>query len=233
MPDPTQQHVVGVDFGTLSARALVVRADDGSWNSRYLTTIDARMAKVKLDLVWEAGGLTMDARQDGRVVFRKIDSGFRLFGKKEANGLEVVVELPDTKGGVGEVSVCGRILGSPKQDFIRNAEQVIPALFAEIRAVLNNVKERRKHPRLAAEFPVTLYPLRSDGALDEKLSGRCVDVSAGGLAIRTEVPPHSKYCYVEFEKLPGTEGLALLVQTIKAHATEGGVIVTGRYRTDL
>jgi L-ribulokinase len=29
MPDPTQQHVVGVDFGTLSARALVVRADDG------------------------------------------------------------------------------------------------------------------------------------------------------------------------------------------------------------
>jgi len=209
------------------------RFAEGEWSCRFLTTISPRLAKVKLEIVWEEGGLTMDIRDDKRIVFRKVAPAFRFFGKKEFNGLEVVVELPENGGDVGEVSAVGRIVGTPKQDFIQNAGGVISALFKAIRGVLNNVQDRRKHERLVAEFPVTLTPLRTDGSLEPAVIGRCVDVSSGGLAIRTRSPLPSKYVYVAFEGIPANRGLAVLFQTIKSHPVEDGFIVTGRYRTDL
>lgn len=210
-----------------------IRSATGTWTCRFLTTVSPRLAKLKLDLVWDAGGLTMDARDDTRVVFRKIAPAFSLFGKKQLSGLEVVVELPENGGEIGEVVASGRIIGSPKADFIQSAERTIPDLFAEIRAVLNNVPERRKDRRLSADFAVTLVPIRSDGKLESPIKGRCLDVSAGGLAIHTLLQLPSKYVYVAFDQIAGTRGLALLVQTIKSRANEGGFRVTGRYRTDL
>lgn len=210
-----------------------IQSADGTWSCRFLTKVSPRLAKFKLDVVWEAGGLKMDARHETRVVFRKMAPSFSLFGKNQHSGMEVVVDLPANGGEIGEVVAKGRVFGSPKPDFVRGAEQTIPDLFAAIRAVLNDVPERRRHPRLPADFAVTLVPIRSDRRLESPIEGRCLDVSAGGLAFQTRLQLPSKYVYAAFEGLPDTRGLALLVQLVRTHTIEDGFIVTGRYRTDL
>lgn len=209
------------------------RLPDGTWACRFLTTVSPRLAKVKLDLVWEEGGWSMDTREENRIVFRKTAPVYRLFGKKEFAGLEVVIDLPDNGGIVGELTAVGRMVGTPKADFTRNADEVVSELFAAVRQVLNNVQERRKHERLRAEFAVLLTALRSDGSLEMPVVGRCMDVSAGGLAIQLTQPLASKYAYVAFDGIPAIRGVAILFQTIKAHSIESGFVVTGRYRTDL
>ncbi len=238
-PSCTPQTVIdavvsaAADGRSLTVSSDSVRSADGTWSCRFLTTVDPRLAKIKLELVWEEGGFAMDVRGPNRVVFRKIAPGLRFFGKKEQAGLEVVVDLPENGGNIGEVLACGRIFGEAKSEFLRGAEKSIAGLFAAISGALNNVQERRRHPRFPAEFPVMLIPLRSDGSLEPPLYGRCIDVSAGGLAIQSPHQLPSKYVYVAFDQIAGTRGLALLVQTIKSRANEGGFRVTGCYRMDL
>ena len=207
-------------------------ATDGSWTCRFLTSISPQIAKVKLELVWEEGGFSMDAREQKRIVFRKLAPSHRFFGKKEFAGLEVVVDLPDNGGEVGELLAVGRIVGTPKPDFIRTADAVVTELFTAIRRVLHNVPDRRKHERIKAEFPVTLTALRSDGSLEPAGGGRCLDVSKGGLSLRLNQPLTSKYVYIEFEGIPALRGIAILFQTIQSRTTESGFIATGRFRTD-
>src|SRR5262249_27352644 len=36
----------------------------GGWSCRFLSTIDPRVARVKLDLLWEQGGVIMDTRNE-------------------------------------------------------------------------------------------------------------------------------------------------------------------------
>ncbi len=221
------------EAGITPARGGDERAEDGTWSCRFLTTVSPRLAKVKLELVWEEGGLTMDARDDNRVIFRKIAPAFRLFGSREPAGLEIVIELPENAGEVGEVGVSAKLFGTVKPDFVKGAERLVPQVISGIRRVLNNVGERRKHPRLPAEFQFDVIAVHSDGTLDEPVEALCLDVSSGGLAFRLARPPTCKYIYAAFDRIAGTEGLALLVQTIKIHTDDTGVNVTGRYRTDL
>src|SRR5207249_11871189 len=60
---------------------------DGTWICRFLTTIDPRLGQVKLDLLWEEGGMAVDSRQLGVVAARKQapappPSGLFNFGKQ-------------------------------------------------------------------------------------------------------------------------------------------------------
>ena len=208
------------------------RATDGTWTCQFLTSVSPQIAKVKLELVWEQGGFSMDSRDQKRIVFRKLAPSSRFFGKKEFAGLEVVVNVPDNAGEVGELHAVGRIIGTPKPEFIRDADAVVAGLFAGIRRVLNNAQDRRKHERFKAEFPVTLTALRSDGSLGPAGDGRCVDVSKGGLSLRLNQALTSKYVYIAFEGIPALCGIAILFQTILSRASESGFTVTGRFRTD-
>ena len=140
------------DGRNLAVSSDSVRSADGTWSCRFPTTVDPRLAKIKLELVWEEGGFAMDVRGANRVVFRKSAPAPRFFGKKDQSGLEVVVDLPENGGNSGEVVACGRIFGEAKSDFVRGADKWIAGLFAAIRRVLNNVQERRKHVRVAADF---------------------------------------------------------------------------------
>ncbi len=228
----------------LSSSTGAARLADGTWECRCLTTIDPRLAKVKLDLLWEKGRVKVDSHDPNRVVFRQIapvpvvPSGlFGAFGKKVAppppSGLEVVVRLPETGGKIGEVVATGQMFGTPPLEFSLNADQAIVGLLEGVRRQLNNFQDRRKHPRVPANFSVTLFPLHSDGRVETPLSGQCCDVSAGGIALRTSYPPPCEYLYVAFEGVRGTTGLAILVQIVRRQRQDDGIIVCGRYRQEL
>ncbi len=230
------------ESGVKAELGAVNRDPDGTWGCRFLTTIDPRVAAVKLDLLWEEGGVTMDSRTAGRVVFRKlaqvpVQTGLFGFGKKPKppdSGLEVIVELPERTGpGTTEVSVRGKFFGGPPADFLRSGEKTIVRMLDGIRRTLNNVEERRKHPRVPAAFPLTLYPLHSDGRLEKPMKSMCHDVSAGGLALFCGAKPPAKYAYVTFEDVSGLADIALLFQIIRAEWRADEVLITGRYRLDL
>ena len=133
----------------------------------------------------------------------------------------------------GEVFAEGRLFGSPPADYVPGAEQLIASLLEGVQRELNNFNERRKHPRYRADFPVIVYPIHRDGRVETPLNGRCVDVSAGGVAMKLNVAPTTKYAYVAFEGVRGTTGLALLFQILRTKRDEEGVSVTGRYRLEL
>jgi serine/threonine protein kinase len=216
----------------------IMQHSDGTWSCRFLSTIDPRVAKVKLCVLWEQGKFTLDAREESRVIIRQLappPSSTRLFqfGKKPApSGVEVVVELPEPGGAIGEVFAHGEVFGSPPPDFADSADQTILSLLEGVQRELNNFQERRKHPRIPASFPVVVYPIHHDGRVEAPLNGRCQDVSAGGLALRLNAAPTTRYACVAFEGVRGTTGLALLFQIIRTTRETDGVLVTGRYRLE-
>jgi serine/threonine protein kinase len=221
----------------------VSRLPDGSLKCRFLTTIDPRVAKVKLGLLLDRGELIMDSSDERRVIFHRIApvvqpvGGFSLFGKKPApqppGGFEVIVDLHEPGNAVGEVTALGRVFGSPSPAFIDSSGQELVSLLEEVRRQLNNFPDRRKHPRIPTDLPITLFPLHPDDSVADPVSGRCENVSVGGLAFRTASPLPSKYAYVSFEGVPGTNGLALLFHLVRTNRQEDGVSVTGRFRLEL
>jgi hypothetical protein len=214
---------------------------DGTWTCRFLSTIDPRVAKVRLGVLWEQGKFTIDTREEGRVIIRQVaplppSSGLFTFGKKSADtsrsGLKVVVNLPESGGEVREVNVEGWVFGSPPPDFAQGADQTIRSLLEGVQRELGNFQERRKYPRIPAEFPVVVYPMHHDGCVETPLNGRCKDVSAGGLVLRLSVAPTTKYAYVAFEGVRGTTGLAVLFQITRTNREADAVSVAGRYRLE-
>jgi len=228
--------------GGASALGAVSCGDDGTWTCRFLTTIDPRVARVKLDLLWEEGGVAMDLRSEQRVVFRRLapqppaTGWFGSVSKKPKapeSGFEVGVELPEPSHGIGEVTVTGKYFGSPPPDFMRAGEKAIIKLIDGIRRTLNNTEDRRKHPRVPAPFPLELFPIRSDGHVEPPIPGVCRDVSAGGMAFVCRADPPTKHLYVTFDGVAGTAGLAALIQVITSEWHDNEVLVTSRYRLDL
>jgi serine/threonine protein kinase len=219
----------------------VVELEDGTWRCRFLTTIDARMCPVKLELLWEESGLVADASQSEQIVVRKTEpapppSGLFGFGKRPKppdSGFEVVVNLPPAGRGTGEVIVTAALFGTPTGAFTRAAERDIVPIIEGVRRQLNTIPERRKHPRVPANFPLTIYPIHGHGAVELPISGACKDVSAGGLALTTAAALPSKYFFVAFEGVKELEGRAILAQAVRTHPQDGGVLIAGRYRLDV
>ena len=228
--------------GSASAMGAVSCGADGTWACRFLSTIDPRVARVKLDLLWEEGGVAMDLRSERRVVFRRLApqppaSGWFASASKKSkapeSGFEVSVELPETSHGVGEVTVIGKYFGTPPPEFTKSGEKAIVRLIDGIRRTLNNVEDRRKHPRVPAPFALELFPIHSDGHVEAAIPAVCRDVSAGGMAFVCQVDPPTKHLYVTFDDVAGTAGLGVLIQIITSEWQENEVLVTSRYRLDL
>jgi hypothetical protein len=109
---------------------------------------------------------------------------------------------------------------------------MIRTLLNDVHSQLGTFKERRKHPRIPADFPIILFPLQDEGQVGGPINGRCLDVSEGGLGLRMMSYPTARHAYVTFEGLRGITGLAILCQIIQADRREEGVLVTARYRLD-
>jgi hypothetical protein len=148
-------------------------------------------------------------------------------------GLEVVVRMPDPSHAIGEVTVTGQVYGSPGGGFVRTAENSIPQIIEEVRRQLRTAEDRRKHPRVAADFSVLLSPIHSDGGIDPAIPARCKDVSAGGVRLVTPGPITTRYMYAAFDGVPATAGLAILVKLIWRKKSDQGLVIGGQFRTDL
>jgi serine/threonine protein kinase len=224
---------------TVSRLGRVVQQPDGSWSCRFLSSIDPRVAQVKLHQLRDETGATIESANTGRVVFRRPilvpvkSSIFGISSMQELNsGLEVVVQLPEPGRGAAEILTTGKLYGSPPVDFERVAGQAIVKLIQEIHEQLNNIEERRQFPRFPATFPVTLLPLHPDGRPDSPIHGRCKDVSESGLSIFSPSKPLTRHLYVAFDRVSGIEDLAVLVQIVRTEECANEILICGRYRLD-
>jgi hypothetical protein len=215
---------------------------NGTWESRFLTTIDPRVASVKLDLLVEPRKVIKEVTDDGRIIFRKIapvsptPSGLSFFGKKPSpptlGGIEVVIEFPKPSTSGGEVVAVGRVFGTPPPEFEKESTQAITSFLDEVRRQLNNLPDRRKHPRIPTDLRITLFPVHVDYRVAGPVSGRCENVSAGGMALVADAAIPTKHAYVTFEDVRGTTGLAVLLQIITSNRQENDILITGRFRLE-
>lgn len=235
----TAQHLIGmvIEAAAPGARVPQLPGDlgmlpDGTWVCRFPSTVPASVAPFKLEVVRGYWGLTVEQPDPLRLVFRKAAPG-GLFSRSKG-GLDVNVQLPKPGKPVGEVCASGAVYGQPPPDFVRAALDVIPKILTGIRQELGNVPDRRKHPRLAAELPVSVYPIHSDGGIDPAVRGETRDVSVGGLCLAVRASLRTKYVFVAFDSLPQTAGLAIMVQLVRSQNEMTGERIYGcQYRTDL
>jgi serine/threonine protein kinase len=206
------------------------RAGDGSWFCQFPSTVSPQVVPLKLIVLHETWGVSVDQPEPTRLVLRKTHGGGFFSGRK--GGIEVVVSLPQS-GGLGEVTVTGTLFGSPPADLARQAPDLIPRMLAEIRSQLGNVEDRRKHPRVAADFAATLYPIHSAGGIDEPLHGRVRDVSQGGLCVVTDAPLPTKYAYCAFDDVEAVAGFAILTRFLRSHVVGRECVLGGQYRVNL
>ncbi len=214
----------------------VQRDADGGWACQFASTIDFRMAMMKLAVVREEFRLaTAEVVSERQVVFRELApaTGLFGFGKKVPCGFEVAVVFLEPGGREPAVRVRGTLFGKPPPEFVRMAEVAVVRILDAIRKQLCNVAERRRrHARVPADFPLSLFPLHSDGRVDAPVAARAVNVSAGGLALRAVHFPPCRYLFVAFETVPGVEDVAVLVTTIRRKELADGVFLTGSYRLE-
>ncbi len=210
------------------------RLADGSWICQFPSTVPATVVPLKLGLIRDDWRMTLDQPEPLRLVLRKTCSvGLwgSLSGKK--SGFEVVICLPNPGRVVGEVTVTGALFGTPDRDFARQALDLVPQLITQVRRELKNVDDRRKHPRIAANFQATLYPIHGDGGIDVPVHARCRDVSLGGLCVATDAPLPTRYAYATFDGIGPTAGQAILVRFLRSQAVNRECVSGGQYRMDL
>ena len=211
------------------------RLADGTWICQFPSTVPESVAPFKLGVVRDQWSMTMEEPKDGRILFRKSGSGGLWWSGKKKAGLEVVVQLPRGGKSVGEVTVMGSLYGTPDRTFLEAAQTAIPKILEGIRRELGNVADRRKSPRVAVEFPLTIHPMHSDGSLDLPVAGRCRDVSTGGVCFTTSDKIATRYAYVEFGGVAATAGLAVLLKLVRSQPLTPGAghVYAGPFRVDL
>jgi serine/threonine protein kinase len=212
------------------------RLPDGTWLCRFPSTIPASVVPIKLAALGEHWGVSVEQPEPTRLVVRHtVGAGgfWKALSKKKGSGYEVTIQLPTTNRAVGEVTVTGSLFGNPPRDVIAQAQDVVPKIIAEIRSELKNVEDRRKHPRIPANFPVAVYAIHSDGGIDPPVLGFCRDVSAGGLCVVLKSPPATKYFYAAFDGIAETANHAILARTVRVQTTTTECACGAIFRTDL
>jgi eukaryotic-like serine/threonine-protein kinase len=207
---------------------------DGTWVCQFPSTVPSAVVPLKLAVLREQWKITIDQPDSAHLVLKRTCAGGlwgSFSGKK--SGFEVIIRLPNTGRAVGEIVVTGSLFGTPDREFARQTTDLIPQLISQVRRELKNVEDRRRHPRLTANFMVTLYPIHGDGGIDVAVHARCRDVSMGGLCVATDTPLSTKYSYASFDGVSPTAGQAILVRFLRSQPVNREVLSGGQYRTDL
>jgi serine/threonine protein kinase len=210
----------------------VGRLADGTWVCQFPSTVPASVVPLKLSVVREVWGVTVEQPDPAHLVLRRTGGGGGLFGGKKF-GYEVSVLLPTGGKAVGEVTVLGRTFGNVDAKFGREAQDVLPKILADVRIQLGNVQDRRQYPRLSCGLGLTLYPLHSDGTIDAAVPVKCRDVSLGGLGFATATPLQTKYAYATFAGVADTAGQAILLRLTRVQTFGHERHYGAQYRTDL
>ena len=131
------------------------RPADGSWVCRFPSTVSQQVVPLKLTVLHESWGVSIDLPEPTRIVLRKTQATG--FWSSKKGGLEVVVTLPDTIG-VGEVTVNGTLFGSPPPDLARQPPDLIPRMIGEIRTQLGECRGSPQAPARGGELPDDALP---------------------------------------------------------------------------
>jgi hypothetical protein len=242
--EPTERPIDALSFTTAVMEAAagggkapqmpgdVGRLADGTWVCRFPSTVPASVVPLKLLVVRETWGVALEQPDTVQIVLRRTAGGGGFFSGKKY-GYEATILLPTTGKALGEITVMGRVFGTPDPKFAREVLDLVPKLLADVRTQLCNVPDRRRHPRVACELPVALYPLHSDGAVDQAITATCRDASLGGLGIYTGCSLKTKYAYAAFGGIPAIAGQAILLRLMRSQGTSGARQYGMQYRTDL
>jgi hypothetical protein len=108
----------------------------------------------------------------------------------------------------------------------------MPTILNQIRNQLQNLEERRTHPRYAAEMAVRVYPLFPDGDVGAGIDGQCRDVSIGGVRFVTPTAIEAERLFVEFPEVDDASGLATYVRVLRSWPDADGTntCTVGRFR---
>lgn len=210
------------------------RLADGTRVCQFPSTVPPAVVPIKLAVIREAWNVTVEQADPTRIVLRRAAGGgfwTSLSGKKA--GFEVVIRLPAPGKVVGEVTITGGLYGAPDREFARLAQEAIPNLIADVRRELRNVEDRRKHPRVAATFGATLYPIHGDGGIEAPVHARCRDVSLGGVCVATDAPLPTKYLFAAFDGVGPTAGQAILIRVVRVQTVNRECLSGGFFRGDL
>ncbi len=241
--EPTMQRLDSQAFAaavvSAAAGGIVQQLPDGVallpgdlWLCRFPTSAPATVVPLKLTVIRDLAGMTLEDAPAGRLVLRRsISSGF--FGKKKKYGFEVVIVLPGDGEGMSEITIEARLFGSPDAKFAREASSLIPRILADMRAELGNVSDGRRHPRIPCEIAAAIYPLHSDGAIDAPLPATCRDASLDGVSLGSSRSLKTKYAYVTFSNVPDVAGQAILARLIRVDGPRRARQYGLQYRTDL
>jgi serine/threonine protein kinase len=210
----------------------VGRFADGTWVCRFPSTVPASVVPLKLNVMQERWGMTVEQPDTVRIVLRRTMGGGGFFSGRKY-GYELTLLLPASGKPLGEVTVMGRVFGTTDTRFMREAADVLPKMLGDVRGQLANVQDRRRHPRVACELPVSLFPLHSDGGVDEVIQAVCRDASLGGLGLHKGTSLKTKYAYAAFSDIPVIAGQAILLRLIRTHGLSGTRFYGTQFRTDL
>ncbi len=204
---------------------------------RFLSTLPAAMVPLKLALVAEHWGMVVQQPGPTRVVLWREAPVIepKKPGKPEPPppgpppGFQVSVRRPTPPA--AEYTAAGSLVGSPQLVFTCQAWADLPAILAEIRGQLQNLDERRAHPRHPVALPVRVYPLYEDGVIGPAVAGETVDISVGGIRFRTPEPVRTARLYVEFPAVREAAGQAVYVRQLRAGQEPGGraTVTAGRF----
>lgn len=200
---------------------------------QFLSTMPVHMMPYKLVIVAEQWGLSARHVDLTQVVLRKEDRDPGLKGGKPfpgRGGYEVTISLPAPPS--IEVTASARMFGTPDRTFVKAALGDIPAILDQVRGQLQNLKERRMHPRHPFDTPVRVYPLFTDGQVGQSVGGKLIDVSLGGIRFVTPAEPGSDRLFVQFLDVPAISNQAVYTRVLRSHpdASGAGVVSVARFR---
>jgi serine/threonine protein kinase len=210
----------------------VGRLADGAWVCQFPSTVPAAVVPIKLAVVRESWGVSVEQQDSTRLVLRRTLGGGGMFGGKKF-GLEVIVVLPAAGKPVGEVTALGRTFGTPDPKCTRDAADVLPKILEDVRRHLGNTQDRRRHPRVSCALAITLYPVHHDGSIDATIDATCRDVCLDGVGFVTPAALQTKYVYVAFPGAHATAGQAILARLVRTQMVGAHRQYGAQYRTDL
>lgn len=207
---------------------------EGIITRRFLSTLPSPMVPYKLAVVGERWNLELRQPNPTYLVFRRtaasnLPKGSKLPAPPPA-GFEVIVRLAARPS--AEVTIMAEVFGSPDPAFTRTARSELPLIMEHIRGQLQNIDERRAHPRYPTDMAVTVYPLYPDGQFGPGIAGQCLDVSLGGLRFHTTTPIQVERLFVEFPDVKDVRGLTIYIRSLRTwkDRDSAGHCNVGRFR---
>jgi eukaryotic-like serine/threonine-protein kinase len=228
---PPPQGVIEALLTAAGGDSGLARRHDGSWVVRVPLRPVAGVVRLKLRVAAERWAEEM-VEIDPHTVAARAYAGGGIFGGRKKSGIELAVRIPPGDG-VVEAEITGRLFGAPDAKFARAAAEDLPRRIDEVRQHLQNVQDRRTHPRLPTDFPALVFPVTGDGVVFPAVPARCVDVSREGVRVVTQASVVTAYAYVGVGDVPGADGWCLLTRLVRSRELSTGYEYGGRFRTNL